>query len=154
LPLDKHGDFGNNVQLFKLLQLKNTKPFGLTDGNYIGYRGEFSEGKTFDELVAAVEDNLKTKCKVLKFGKDNIKTVAIISGSGAADLPEAIEKGIDVFITGEIKHSSYHLAKDGKINIIAAGHYATETIGLKTLMQVVEQKFNIPTLFIEADTGM
>jgi dinuclear metal center YbgI/SA1388 family protein len=154
LPLDKHQDFGNNVQLFKLLQLRNTKPFGSYDGQSIGFKGEFEKEKTVDELADFLESKLSTKCRVLKFGKVELKTAAVVSGGGGEDIAEAITEGIDVFITGEVTHSCYQRAKDGKLNIIAAGHYATETVGLKALMPAVHQKFNIPTIFIEADTGM
>jgi dinuclear metal center YbgI/SA1388 family protein len=154
LPLDKHPDFGNNVQLFKMLQLRNTKPFGIYHGQVIGYQGEFEKEKAVDELADFLEEKLRTKCRVLKFGKVHLKTAAVISGGGGDEIPEAILGNVDVFITGEITHSCYQRAKDGKLNIIAAGHYATETVGLKALMPVLYQKFNIPTIFIDADTGM
>jgi dinuclear metal center YbgI/SA1388 family protein len=154
LPLDKHPDYGNNVQLFKMLHLQNTKPFGNYNNQTIGYQGEFEKEKTVDEIADFLEAKLNTKCRVLKFGKVQLKTAAIISGGGGDEVAEAIDKNVDVFITGEITHSVYQRAKDGKLNVIAAGHYATETVGLKALMPVVFQKFNIPTIFIDADTGM
>jgi dinuclear metal center YbgI/SA1388 family protein len=154
LPLDKHPDFGNNVQLFKLLHLQNTRPFGNYEGQNIGFKGEFEKEKTIDEIADFLEEKLSTKCQVLKFGKVQLKSAAVISGGGGDEIPEAIIDDVDVFITGEITHSCYQRAKDGKLNIIAAGHYATETVGLKALMPVLHQKFNIPTIFIDADTGM
>ncbi|MBN2454065.1 Nif3-like dinuclear metal center hexameric protein [Candidatus Woesearchaeota archaeon] len=154
LPLDKHNDYGNNVQLFRLLKLKNTKPFGEYEGDFIGYSGEFEKEMEVEEVAAILKENLGSECKILKFGREKIRTAAVVSGRAAECLAEAVQKGVDVLITGEVVHESYHTAKDGGINVIAAGHYKTETLGVKALMPLVQQKFNIPTVFIESDTGM
>ena len=89
---------------------------------------------------------------VLKFGKDDIRTIGIVSGSGCSALNEAIEQNLDCFLTGEAQHHVYHEAKEGKINIMIAGHYETETVGVRALMPLLEKKFGVKTVFLDAPT--
>ena len=150
LPLDKNKKYGNNIILFKLL---NANPKRLFLG--VGYFGYFKKSRNLNSITKELEKKIKTKCVVWKFGKKKIKKVAIVSGyGGGQDIPEAVKKGADVFITGEVSHGSYHRAKEGKINVIAAGHYKTETIGVKALGDLLKQKFNLKTVFIYSPTGM
>ena len=70
------------------------------------------------------------------------------------DFPEAIEKRLDLYITGEPRHGSYWIAKEAGINVIFAGHYATETLGVKALGAHLEKKFSLEVEMIELPTGL
>ena len=155
LPLDMHKQIGNNILFAKMLKLVNIKPFGRFEKYFIGYKGEFEISQNIDNVIAIINKNLNTSFKVLPFGNHNIKTVAIISGKGGSDmLKEAINDNIDLFITGEISHGHYHIAKEGNINVIAAGHYKTETLGVKAIASVLKHKFDIDYVFIDVPTGL
>lgn len=154
LPLDMHNKYGNNIQLCNILNLKNIKKFGEYHGEYIGFSGTFSNKKTLNEISKNLDKILSTKSKAYNFGKQKIKTIALVSGGGISALDEAIKKKIDLFITGEQSHSSYHYIKEAKINVIFAGHYATETVGVKALMPILKKKFNVETVFIDLPTGL
>ena len=91
--------------------------------------------------------------KVLDFGGEGILRAGAVSGRGAFAVEEAAEKGIDLLITGEAEHSAYHTAKELGVNVIFAGHYATETLGVKALMDVVE-KLGVEVEFIDVPTGL
>lgn len=149
LPLDKHNEFGNNILLCRLFNVKEVKEFGEYHGVIVGYEGRFEKEKYLLAFVKEVEEKLNTKCRVLDFGKKNIKTVALVSGGAPDLLPEAIKKRADVFLTGEGRLSTYHFAKEGKINVVLAGHYATETLGVKALAKLLNEKFKVETVFIE-----
>lgn len=153
LPLDVHKEVGNNAMLLKMLDLEPKESFGEYKGVKIGWIGEFDEPKLLDEIVNTVETKLNVKANVLEFGDKKIKRVAAVSGKGAFSLNEAIENGLDLLITGEAEHEAYHIAKEGKINVIFAGHYATETLGVKALMDVIKQKFDVDVEFIDIPTG-
>ncbi len=152
LPLDLHRKYGNNILLCKILGLKKIKKFGKYHGFMIGYQGELEKPKTTNEIVNILNRELKTKSIVLPFGKKKNKIIAFVSGGGAEAGNDAIKKKIDLFVTGEINHGWHHSAKDSGINIIAAGHYHTETFGVKALMPLLKQKFNIETIFIDIPT--
>ena len=154
LPLDSHNKYGNNIQLCNIFDLTNIKKFGEYHGVFIGYQGTLNKTKSITEISKILNTKLKTKSTICDFGKKEIKTIAIVSGGGISALDEAIKKKIDLFITGETSHSSYHYIKEAKINVIFAGHYATETVGVKALMPILKNKFNVETIFIDVPTKM
>jgi len=154
LPLDKHEIYGNNAHLARLLNLRNLRGFGDYNGNPVGFAGELGREMEFEELIREAKEKLNTKITALPFGKRTVGTVAVVSGNGNACLKEAIAKGFDVFFTGETSHTSFHEAKDGAINVIFAGHYATETLGLKALAAELKQKFELEAGFIDIPTGL
>ncbi len=155
LPLDLHPEVGNNAQLLKLLGLEPKEPFGSYNGLSIGYISEFDEPKPLPLIAQILVEKLKTDyVKAYEFGVEEIKRVGVVSGRGGFAIPEAIEKGVDLFITGEFLHDDYHTAKEGRLSVIAAGHYASETLGVKALMHVLREKFGVKTVFIDNPTGL
>jgi len=154
LPLDKHEEVGNNIQFLKIFGInKGIEEFGTYHGIKIGYAGRFEKEKKLSDFVSEIEKELNTKCKILKFGKEKIKSIGVVSGGAASLIDEAIEN-VDCFVTGEPSHQVYHIAKEGKINVIFAGHYATETLGVKAMAALISKKFGIETKFIDCQTGL
>lgn len=154
LPLDKHEFYGNNAQLAKIFGLQNIEDFGEYKKMHIGFSGELEEEMDFEEFAKEVKEKLKTAVKAFPFGKKKVKKIAIISGGGSFAIHEAVAKDIDVLLTGETRHSSFYTAKDGKLNVLFAGHYATETVGLKALGNLIKEKFDIEVGFIDIPTGL
>jgi len=154
LPLDKHRIVGNGAQLIKLLSAKIKTPFARFGGKYVGWTGEFKSPVLLSNVVKTLNKKLKTRCKILGFGPTKIKTVAACSGgAGSAIFYEALDKKVDLYVSGE-PADVYTSAKEAKINVIFAGHYATETVGVRALMKVVNKKFKIKTVFIDDPTGL
>ena len=92
--------------------------------------------------------------KVLAFGNKKIKTVAVCSGGGGyGGFYEALKMGVDLYITGDAIEI-YYTAKDAGMNVIFAGHHASETIGLQALQKVVDKKFGTSSVFIDLPTGL
>lgn len=154
LPLDSHSKYGNNIGICRILDLKKIKKFGKYHGISIGYSGEFEKEIAFNSLLRKLNQKLKTNCRYIKFGKTKIKKVGVVSGGGADAIPETAQRKLDCLITGEYKHGNYHTIKELKINVISAGHYATETVGVKALQKLIKQKFNIGTIFIDIPSGL
>lgn len=154
LPLDAHPEIGNNAQILKILGIEIAEPFGSYHGSTIGYAGTFGESKSVDEIVSIIEKSLNTEVKLLRFGRDEVRKVGVVSGKGAFVISQAIDSDLDLLITGEAEHEAYHLAKEGGLNVIFAGHYATETVGIKALMDVVKNKFDVEVEFIDIPTGL
>ena len=93
-------------------------------------------------------------CVILPFGKERLSRVAVVSGGGAKETGQAAAAGADVFLTGEVGHTEYHLAQESGITVIAAGHYRTETIGVQLMRQKIERETGIETVFIDVPTGL
>ncbi len=154
IPLDANEEVGNNYGLAKRLGLNNLESFGCWNNMHIGVKGAFEKPLQKEEVEKKLQEGNQKIEKSLFFGSEKIQTVAIVSG-GAEDLMvEAAEQNIDLFITGELSHESYHTAKEKGINVIAGGHYNTETIGVSLLAQRLQEKKGIETVFIDVPTGL
>ena len=154
LPLDRHRVVGNNAQIIKLLGGRITKEFLFQSGKNIGWIGSLKTQQTINQLVKTVKTKLNSDPKVLSFGKKKIKTVAVCSGGGGyGGFYEAMNEGVDLYLTGDAIEIFY-TAKDSEINVIFAGHHATETIGLQALKKVVDKKFKTDSVFIDLPTGL
>ena len=106
------------------------------------------------KLRKILNSKLNTNCNCLLFGPQKIKTIAVCSGGGSSrDFYEALNKKVDLYLTGEAT-DIYPDVKDAKFNVIFAGHYATEIAGMKALMKVVSKKFKVKTIFIDDPTGL
>lgn len=154
LPLDAHSQIGNNREFFKLLNIDNLEPLSTHDNYPMGYLGKSKTETSLKDLQQIIDEKLNTKSRILKFNNKPIKTIAFASGAGGYFIDFAQEKKADVYITGEISHTDYLQAQDIDLNIITAGHYATETLGVKALGKVLEKEFDVNVDFIDAPTEM
>lgn len=153
LPLDWHPDYGNNAQLLKLLAIKRMGEFGEYHGKRIGYWGSLKTDLSLNDFMGRVDKALNTRSTALVFGK-KVKKVGIVSGGGWSAIYDAEKTGIDTLLVGEPSHSAYTLAEEMKLNVVFAGHYATETVGVKAVGSMLGKKFGLTTEFIGHPTGL
>ncbi|MBN2617704.1 MAG: Nif3-like dinuclear metal center hexameric protein [Spirochaetales bacterium] len=152
LPLDANLEVGNNIGIAKKLDLENIEPFGMYKGNFIGVQGQLKSPTPLDEIKKILVGN-NEPVYIIPGGKDLVTNVAIVSGGAPEEVYEAIEKNMDLYITGDKSHEVYHTCLENGINMISAGHYATEVYGVKQLGEWISKKFNIETVFIDIPTG-
>lgn len=153
IPLDANNPYGNNYGLAARLGLKKLEPFGSWRGMVLGVKGELPYEMTLEQLTQKTMRPEKMPSAVIRLGKKTVKTVGIISGGASEDVVAAIEEGLDCYITGEFTHEQYHLAEEMKINVIAGGHYETETVGVSLIKEKVERDLGIECVFIDIPTG-
>ena len=150
LPLDRHAVVGNNVSLAKLLGLEVKGEFGMHEGKPVGCWAKFDNPKSFGEFEAIVKDKLKVDIIAKKIGPDSVQKVGIISGGGGSHVKEASELGIDTILTGEVSYHAVLDAEDAKVNLIMAGHYGSEKLGVQELGKKIVDKFtDVEIEFIE-----
>lgn len=153
IPLDANNPYGNNWGLASRIGLTKVKTFGTWRGMEIGVYGTLKKAVTLDELSEQILAGQKPS-QILRFGKDKIKTVGIISGGAGDDFDQAVVLGLDAYVTGEVEHQLYHPIKESGINVIAGGHYQTETVGVSLVMEKLKKEKNLETVFIDIPTGM
>lgn len=154
LPLDMEPTLGNNAGLADLLKLKQRQPFGDYHGVKIGVKGELPVAATIEEVLSMLGITRESALGVLPFGADSIKTVGVISGGADKEVEQALEEGLDLYITGELNHQVYHTCLEGGINLISAGHYATEVFGVQNLMNKISSDKGLEVQFIDVPTGL
>jgi len=156
LPLDGHPDLGNAARLADRLDLGNRAPFGELGPEHVGQQGVLPEPTPLDDLAATLYGELPTgagSVQVLDHGPEEVSDVAIVTGSGVDWLDEAAASGADVLLTGEGKQKVYHEAREAGVNVILAGHYATETGGVRALQSLVAE-WELETTFVEHPTNL
>jgi dinuclear metal center YbgI/SA1388 family protein len=149
LPLDAHPRYGNNAQICKALKLQEIKPFGRYGDSTIGFAGKLPKATPYKKLKLQIEKIMQNKLDTLDFGKKTIRTIGVISGGAAAETEQAAQQNLDLYISGEPSLQGYNLAKEYGINVIFAGHYATETFGVKALGRLLTTKFKLKSEFID-----
>jgi len=152
LPLDAHPRLGNNAQLCAALGFKRLNPFFFEKGHYIGLRTATALGR--DELQKRLRKATGCQPKLLPGGPAVCRRIGIVTGGAGSELRRAAKEGVDTFVTGEGPHWTYALAEELEINVLYAGHYATETFGVKALAARLSQQFKVPWTFVDHPTGL
>jgi dinuclear metal center YbgI/SA1388 family protein len=150
LPLDGHLEVGNNALLAAALGAEEIAPFAAHGSTTIGVRARFTgEGIAPSELIGRVAAATNRDPLAFSDGPDSVRTIGIVSGSGADHLDEAIAAGLDAFITGEPAERSMARARESAIHFLAAGHYATETLGVRALGDRLAERFGVRHIFVD-----
>jgi dinuclear metal center YbgI/SA1388 family protein len=150
LPLDAHPEHGNNALLAEQLgATSHTRAFPYK-GEPIGAIAEFDPpGIPAADLFARVAQATNREPLTFDAGPSRIETLGIVSGSAANTLTEAIDLRLDAFLTGEPKEHVMAQARENGIHFIAAGHYATETLGIRRLGELVAARFGVRHVFAD-----
>jgi len=154
IPLDASKIVGNNYGLAFQLELEDLEGFGEWRGMDIGVKGRFKNPLSLEDICKKLFKSGENPNVILNFGKEKVQSVAIISGGAGDELAQAISENVDLYITGELGHEQYHLAKENKISVIAGGHYNTETIGVSLVMEKLIKETDVVGVFIDAPTNM
>jgi dinuclear metal center YbgI/SA1388 family protein len=150
LPLDAHIAIGNNALIADGLGAELMQPFAMHDGESIGVLAQLpNQGLPAPELFALVQRLTSREPLVFAAGPANVRRVAIVSGAGSSYLPDAVRVGADAFLTGEPAERVMAEAREGGIHFIAAGHYATETFGVRRLGEHLSERFGIEHVFLD-----
>ena len=144
LALDAHAEIGNNALIARELGIEPSEAFAA-----IGFGGPLAEPVSIDELTARVREKLGSEPVVFAHGPERIERAAVITGGGARYLAEAAAAGYDLFLTGEPAEPSLHTARELGIHFVAAGHYATEKIGIRALTERIAGRFDLDWEFID-----
>jgi dinuclear metal center YbgI/SA1388 family protein len=149
LPLDRHPEVGNNAVACREIGLADLEPFGLHEGLPIGFKGRFSQPIPAAELVKRCGRVYGQEPLAFLEGPDPVSTLGIISGGAQSELYEAIADGLDAYITGEASEWVMNVAREAGIHYLAAGHYATERLGVRALGEHLQGRFGIEAEFID-----
>jgi dinuclear metal center YbgI/SA1388 family protein len=152
LPLDAHPQIGNNALLAAALGAQSSEPFARHRAETIGRLARMpAAGVGLDELVDRVRAATAREPLVLGPAEARpVHTLAVVSGAGADYLPEAAAAGADALVTGEVSERSMALARELGVHLIAAGHYATETFGVRALGERLAERFGMEHAFLDA----
>lgn len=147
LPLDVHPRLGNNVLLARALGLRKTA--GFLD---IGVQA--TGNWALEVLIEKLERAVSAPVHFAPGGPERVRRLGIITGGAGGEIARAAAAGVDTFVTGEGAHWTFPMAEELGVNLIYAGHYATETFGVKALGGELLRKFGLPWEFLDHPTGL
>jgi dinuclear metal center YbgI/SA1388 family protein len=150
LPLDAHPELGNNALLGRHVGAVELEPFARHRGATIGFVARLPEGGLVgEELCGRVKELTDRDPLWFDFGPQRIERLAIVSGAGGDLVAEAHAAGADALLTGEAPERSMADAREAGIHLFAAGHYATETFGVRALGEHLAEHFQVRHVFID-----
>jgi dinuclear metal center YbgI/SA1388 family protein len=150
LPLDAHPEVGNNALLAAGLGCAGHEPFAIHRGRPIGVAGRFDDdGISAQELVDRARRLTGREPLAFLAGPERVRTIGIVSGGGCDHLADALAAGHDAFLTGEPVERVMLQAQEEGIHFVAAGHYATETFGVRRLGELLAERFGVRHVFVD-----
>jgi dinuclear metal center YbgI/SA1388 family protein len=151
LPLDAHHQLGNNAQLAERLGFVVEGGFGGGRGPDIGLYGRLDQPLEGGALAAHIHTVLGREPLHVAGTDAAIETIAWCSGGAQSYIEEAVELGVDAFLTGEVSEQTVHIARECGIHFYAAGHHATERYGAQALGEHLAQKLDLHQEFVDID---
>lgn len=148
LPLDAHPELGNNARLGKLLGLEEKGRFGEQN---IACFGELVSPQSLAQFAAWIGGRLQRVPQVIGDNAKTVRKVAWCSGGAQGYFEAAIAQGVDAYISGEVSEQSFHVAHESGVAFIAAGHHATERLGIRALGEYLATRFNLEHRFFDQD---
>ncbi|ETF03077.1 metal-binding protein [Advenella kashmirensis W13003] len=158
LPLDAHPQWGNNAQLARVLGLV---PDRVDDGS--GLPSVFGRGgliwsgqlppqvQTLSDLGHTIEAVMGRKPLLIGNTDRPLRRIAWCTGGAQGMFEEAIDRGVDVYLTGEASEQVYHQAVESGVAYVGAGHHATERYGVQALGEAIAQQFGVNVEFVDID---
>ncbi len=150
LPLDAHPVYGNNAQLAKLLEFQLEG--GFAGAPPVGMWGRLPKSLGAKQFLGVLESRLGRRPFSILAGPAEIHTVAWCSGAAQSYLMEAVQIGVDAFVTGEVSEPTVHVARECGIHFFAAGHHATERYGVRAVGEHLADRFKLEHRFIDIDS--
>lgn len=148
LPLDAHAELGNNAQLAQRLGFVERGRFGEQD---LGCYGELEQPQKLERLARHIDATLQRTPQVIGDANKTINRIAWCSGGAQGYFMQAVELGVDAFLTGEISEQNVHVAEETGVAFIAAGHHATERYGAQALGEHLAARFGLEHHFFDMD---
>ena len=143
LPLDAHPVIGNNAALCRLLGLNKLRRCD------VGFVGELSKPVARSEFIRIIEQQLQTSADIIPAGPKTVRVVGVISGGSSPYFETAAQMGADTFLCGDLRESVVRAVEETGINLINAGHYNTEKLGIVKLGGLIAKKFKIEAEFVD-----
>lgn len=151
LPLDAHGELGNNAQFGLTLGLRTTGRFGDQDLGFLGARDDAADFDSADALARHIEQQLGRRASWVAGDGRRIRRIAWCTGGAQGLFESAIAAGADAYVTGEISEPQAHYARECGVAFVACGHHASERFGAPAVAAHVAASLGIEHQFIDID---
>lgn len=147
LPLDAHPKLGNNACLAEKMAWQVERVLGEQNLLNIGKLPE--KQQILSQVAQQIEQVSGRKPTVIGDPNKKVQKIAWCTGGAQGFFQQAIDEGVDLYVSGEISESQYHLANETGVAYISAGHHATERYGIQALGQALAAQFGLDYYFFD-----
>ena len=151
LPLDAHSELGNNTQLGRLLGFEVDGELGRQNNHALGLTGGLAEPLSAAGFGSLLQERLGREPLIVAGGKHEIRRVAWCTGAAQNFIQQAVDAGVDAYLTGEVSEQTVHVARESGIHFFSAGHHATERYGVQAVGKHLAERLGIEHHFIDID---
>ena len=107
---------------------------GITES--LGRVGTLPAPMTAEDFARAVQERLGVShVRLAAAAARPVRRVAVCGGAGADFIDDAVRRGADVYVTGDVKYHDAQRAVEQGMHIIDAGHFGTESPVLPVLAE-------------------
>lgn len=149
LPLDAHPVVGNNARIIRILGASRGRAFGVYDGMDIGWVGTFRTPQPLAAVARKLKKLTPSDPMIFAHGPKKIKRFGVVSGGAGGVFVQAVDEGLDLYITGEPYEPAQAICRESGINFMALGHHNSEKTGVEALAGWLRRKFRIPAEFVD-----
>lgn len=149
LPLDCHSVLGNNAQLGKLMGWVADAYMRSSGVTGLGLCATLVTPLTGVQVQRQLATMLGRQVLHIDSPTQPIKRIGWCTGAAQGMIEQAVDLGLDAYISGEISESTVHVARENKVHYFAAGHHATERYGAKALAAHLQQELGLECEFVD-----
>lgn len=150
LPLDAHPVLGNNAQLAQRLGIGIEGQFG-HEQPAIGLYGSLTTPTPIKDFLSTIQKQLEREPLHIAGDLKQVQRIAWCTGSAQSYINQAVDLGVDLFLSGEISEQTTHIARETGTHYVAAGHHATERYGVQALGEHLAAHFGINHIYVDID---
>lgn len=151
LPLDVHAEYGNNIQLARVLELDVLKRIDADNIPELVCIGRLKQPMSVEHFITHLSDRLQRTPFVIPGEREQLQKIAWCTGGAQNYFEYALDQDVDAYLTGEISEPVVHIARETGLHYFAAGHHATERYGVQALGEHLSKHFNLECQFIDID---
>lgn len=151
LPLDAHPTLGNNAQLANALGFSLDEPLYPEQQFPVGSIAQLNTPIATETLIQRLTTVLNRKPLHLTGGNSTLQRIGICTGGAQDMLEQAVLRGCDAYISGEVSERTTHIARELGIEYFACGHHATERGGIQALGDYIANHLDLKVTFIDID---
>lgn len=149
LPLDRHPIVGNNAVAVQRFGITDPRPFGEHDGLAVGFGGALPHPMQPEAFAHRCLEVFGQEPLAFPHGPDPIRSAAFVSGAAQSLFLAAIAEEYDAYVTGEASEWVMNVARESATHYFAAGHYATERLGVQALGVHLAEHFDLEVEFVD-----
>jgi len=141
LASDERLTLSFNPRLAEVLGLSKVEVLGEKEGRAIGMLGEIS-AQNFASYCCYLDEVFNGQEEARAGVQSMVRRVAVVGAMTDALVREAVARGADIYITGQLRQPAPAAVLETGISVVGVGHHRCEQWGLRALAGVLRERWS------------